>query len=371
MGEGRKRDVAMTEDAPFAPPLASAAVLSTGRLTLDAIITTGPDAPPPRSQAGGTCGNVLANLAYLGWPAYPLTHLGDDDPGERFCRDLARWGVRLDLIARIPGRITPVIVHHIRHHEDGPSRHSFSSRCPFCGQRLAGYEPLPLADVRAVLPRLPSATVFFTDRDSEGSLLLARTVAEQGGLVVFEPNYDGDRILFPRMLALCHVLKFARQRLPGLADRWPLREPALVVETLGGEGLRYRDQRHGPGEWQHLPALPVPVVRDAAGCGDWTTAGLIHRVGQQGRAGLLAASEKQVRQALRFGQALAAWNCAFEGARGGVYRVDRPIMQQSVLDLLMGCTDDPLRRAGRLDQEPAGQYCLQCGGKPPEVGERE
>jgi fructokinase len=344
----------------------AAAVLGTGRLTLDAIVTTGPEAPPPRSQAGGTCGNVLANLAYLGWSAYPLTHLGDDDPGDRFCRDLVRWGVSLDLIARIRGKTTPVIVHHIRYTDEGQAVHSFSSRCPFCGHRLAGYQPLPLRDVEAVLPRMPAVNAFFTDRDSEGSLLLARTVAERGGLVVFEPNYDGDHVLFPQMLAVCHVLKFARQRLPGLADRWALREPLLIVETLGAEGLRYCVRRRGGGEWLHLPAVPVPVVRDAAGCGDWTTAGLIHRLGTNGLAGLQNASEEDIRAALRFGQGLAAWNCAFEGARGGVYRVEPEQMRSSVRDLLAGRAHDPLQQATRSEQEPAGRFCSRCGGRPPE-----
>src|SRR4051812_3650159 len=93
----------------FAPP--DAAVVGTGRLTLDVIVR---DGDPARSQAGGTCGNVLANLACLGWRAIPLTDLGDDDPGQRFCDDLVRWGASLDLVRRVAGQQTPVIIHHVR-----------------------------------------------------------------------------------------------------------------------------------------------------------------------------------------------------------------------------------------------------------------
>src|SRR4051794_27299006 len=113
---------------PFDPPAPGAAILGTGRLTLDAIIVEGPDAPPPRSQAGGTCGNVLANLGWLGWTSYPLTVLGDDDPGRRNAADLARWGARLDLIRHVPGKESPVIVHRIRRDAAGQATHYFSSR---------------------------------------------------------------------------------------------------------------------------------------------------------------------------------------------------------------------------------------------------
>src|SRR5437016_3712952 len=113
----------MPPDDAFAPPASEAVAVGTGRLTLDVIVRSG---EPTRCQGGGTCGNVMANLACLGWQAYPLTDLGDDDPGRRFCADLQRWGVRLDLIRRIPGEQTPVIVHHIRHTEQG-AVHSFSS----------------------------------------------------------------------------------------------------------------------------------------------------------------------------------------------------------------------------------------------------
>jgi sugar/nucleoside kinase (ribokinase family) len=350
---------------PFASPQPRAAILGTGRLTLDAIVSD--ESAEARSQAGGTCGNVLANLAYLGWTAYPLTQLGDDDPGDRFCRDMARWGATLDLIERVPSMTSPVIVHHIRHDAAGRATHSFSSTCPFCNNPLAGYSPVPLAGVERVLPRLPVVNVFFTDRDSEGSLLLARTVAGRGGLVVFEPNYDGDAELFPAMLSVCHILKFARARLPGLDERWPLTEPMVVIETLGQDGLRYRDQRQGS-RWEHIPALPMPVERDAGGCGDWTTAGLMHGIGQAGQDGLRVASPEQLNEALRFGQALAAWNVAFEGARGGVYRVDGESMRRSVLDLLADRIHDPLKRTTHADSEPAGRFCPRCGGRPPIAG---
>jgi fructokinase len=155
------------------------------------------------------------------------------------------------------------------------------------------------------------------------------------------------------------VLKFSRERLPHLADQ-PLAGPLLLVETHGGEGLRYLDRRHGTGEWQTLPALPVEVVRDAGGSGDWTTAGLVHMVGQHGLEGFRALGDDELRQALRFGQALGAWNCAFEGARGGVYRVDGERFRSDVQRILSGEVFDPAAGSDADSQGHAGRFCPGC-----------
>lgn len=347
---------------PFAPPGPGAVACGTGRLTLDVIVRP---AGPPRAQAGGTCGNVLADLAYLGWQAWPLADLGADDPGERFCRDLARGGVRLGLVRRVPGGETPVIVHHIRPGPGGVAEHSFSSDCPLCGRRLRYYEPVPLAGVSQRLPAVPEAKVCFFDRDSDGAFALAWHCAAQGALIIYEPNYAGPEVRLAEALRLAHVFKCSREKLPGLADR--LAEgPALVIETAGACGLRYLDRRRGGGGWRRLEAARVAAVRDAGGSGDWCTAGLIHLLGRGGAAGLLAASEEEVRAALAFGQALGAWNCAFEGARGGVYAVGRERFERDVGAILAGEVIDPAAGASQEGHELAGAFCPGCRGEPGE-----
>lgn len=342
---------------PFAAPVGEAVAVGTGRLTLDVIVVEGDPPERARAQGGGTCGNVLTNLACLGWTVYPLTDLGDDEPGRRYCRDLERWGVRLDLIRALAERQTPVIIHHVR-----PEGHFYSSRCPFCDERLQYYEPVPLEGVESRLAGMATPRVCFFDRDSPGSLRLAAASREQGALVVYEPNYAGPESRLEDAVALAHVVKYSQERLGGLAERHRLDGPWLVIETLGRDGLRVRDQRQGAGEWEYLSALPVPVVRDAGGSGDWCTAGLLHCLGQAGAAGLWAASREEIREGLRFGQALAAWNCAFVGARGGVYQVEPTDWRRDVRRLLAGERFDPAESAGESTQEPAGSFCPRCEG---------
>lgn len=360
-GKARAESIHMTLHDPFSPPPDQAIAVGTGRLTLDVIVRDG-DPLSTRSQAGGTCGNVMANLACLGWQCHPLTDVGDDDPGERFLLDLENCGVRTGLIRRLANEPTPVIVHHINSTPQG-AVHSFSSRCPFCAHRLRYYEPVPTASVRERLPAVPSPRAFFFDRDSEGAIELARHCRAQGAMVVFEPNYAGKETLFDEALAVADVLKFSRERLPGLMDR-PLPGPSLIVETRGADGLRFLDRRSSSSDWLSMPSLPVPVVRDSGGAGDWTTAGFVHLAGANGREGYSRLTKEELWTAIRFGQALGAWNCAFEGARGGIYCTSRERWQDDVRRILAGELFDPFADASASRLPAAGSFCPGCRQAP-------
>ncbi len=303
-----------------------ATVMGTGLITLDVILNDQCSHTSLR-WAGGTCGNVLTILSYLGWQSYPVARLNTDLASEIVRKDLARWGVCLDFVALEPHAPTPVIVQQISRDALGLPTHRFSWRCPSCGAWLPHYRAVPLVASRGVLPNMPSVQVFFLDRLSPGALLLARACAERGGLIVFEPANGNEPRLFYEALTLAHVLKFSherRERLP-MADIETLEYPPLIVETLGQEGLRYRRAQEGNGHpiWHHLPAPAIDVLQDTAGAGDWCSAGLIHLLGRYGAAGFQRATSTLVHQALTFGQALAAWNCRFDGARGAMYAMDR------------------------------------------------
>jgi fructokinase len=350
----------MTTPDPLAAPDRSAAIVGIRLVVLDVIVSAQPGAPT-RCRAGGTCGNVLAALAYLGWTSYPIARLGDDPAGRALANDLARWGVRLDMLEFRAGGKTPIIVQRNRRAADGEVAHSFSRRCPGCRAILPWYRPATLASARRL--RLPVPRVFFFDLYSPAALMLAEAAAAGGALILFEPPGLGDPATFARALAVADVLKFSRERLPDLAGRWPLDEPRLVVETLGRDGLRYRDRRSGAaGEWRHLDATPVGVVGDSAGCGDWCTAGLLHSVGQFGRAGFERLAAQRVEEGLRLGQALAAWNCAFEGARGGMYAVDREQFAGVVRNVLAGAAPEapPVSWAELSSPGAAPFYCARC-----------
>ena len=186
-------------------PSPRATIVGTGLLTLDVVI--GHERSAQRLLAGGTCGNVLTILSYLGWDAYPVSRLNGDVAAEHVVRDLRRWKVHLDFARLAPGGSTPIIVHQIGRTKQGQAFHRFSWTCPQCGAWLPPYKAALANAVQDVLTRIHEPRVFFFDRLSRGALMLAKDCAAKGALVVFEPGGIGDPGLFAEAIATTHVLK--------------------------------------------------------------------------------------------------------------------------------------------------------------------
>ena len=136
----------------------------------------------------------------------------------------------------------------------------------------------------------------------------------------------------------------------------------LEVQTLGEQGLKYR-HRFGrlPSGWIHVSAIPAPRLSDTCGSGDWCTAGLIAKVASKGVSGLREIGADGLKGALRYGQVLAAWNCGFEGARGGMYAVARSEFDAQVTALMAGELDDIVRTTDR----PKSGSLVDCPACPP------
>ncbi|MFP5262008.1 MAG: carbohydrate kinase family protein [Blastocatellia bacterium] len=314
-------------------------IIGAGLIALDVVISS--DASqPPKLWAGGTCGNVLTILSYLGWQSYALSRLNGDTASERVKSDLTKWGVRLDFAESQPAAQTPIIVQQIRKNMAGEPFHKFSWNCPGCGAGLPSYKPLHASAARQIATRMNDPKVFFLDRVSRGALILAEASRQKGALIVFEPSGVGDARLFQEAVALAHVLKYSNERRKQMADIGPTDGALLEVETLGQEGLSYRsslDSCRTDG-WQHLEAYQAHAVKDTAGAGDWGTAGIIHCLGQGGLEGFQSITAPTLQDALRFGQALSTWNCRFEGARGGMYSIDKETFRSDIQNILSGQT---------------------------------
>ena len=110
-------------------PVAKPKVFGTGLIALDLVLGLNP-LSPVRSWAGGTCGNVLSILAYLGWDAFPIARMNGDAASERVKADLAHWGVHLDFANCGPAAHTPIIIQEIRRGRDGKLRHRFALVLP-------------------------------------------------------------------------------------------------------------------------------------------------------------------------------------------------------------------------------------------------
>jgi len=308
----------------------------TGLVALDVVLSE--DRPEgPRYWAGGTCGNLLVVLSYLGWRSAPIARLREGAAATELLADLRRWGVATPFVTLGEDGSTPVIVERIGRAPDGEVFHTFSWRCPSCGARLPGYKAVLATEAEDLVGRLGSPRVFFFDRHSRGAIVLARAAAKGGAAIVFEPSSVGNLPLFRDAWDLADVVKYSHERLSELpADLEGRKGPKLHIETLGREGLRYRTRLPGcrTRAWQRLAAVPGVRVRDTAGAGDWCTAGIVHRLLPAGASALEAATDASVREAVRYGQALGAWTCQFEGARGGMYAVEKDQFDEQVAALL-------------------------------------
>ena len=324
-------------------------VVGAGLIALDLVISSDPEAPI-RCWAGGTCGNVLSILAYLGWDAYPVARMNGDAASELICEDMARWGVHLDWTDCIPTANSPIIVHKIQRSKDGRSKHRFSWLCPSCGKWLPPFRPITIDAVERIKPTLSGTSVFFLDRLSRATLMLAAEASACGAVVVLEPSGKGSAKLMAEALAIAHVVKYADNRLARVAGAMVDGSATLLeIQTQGAQGLKYRHRLgRGISNWIHLEAVTAPRLTDACGSGDWCTAGLIAKAAGGGQEGLRRAGARGVRAALRYGQALAAWNCGFEGARGGMYAVSPHLFLNQISSLLDGRFDGFPESSGNI-----------------------
>jgi fructokinase len=344
--------------------VAAPKIFGTGLIALDLVVGIDPQSPV-RAWAGGTCGNVLSILAYVGWDSYPIARMNGDPASDRVRADMARWGVRLDFASCGPTAHTPIIIQEIRRGRDGRPKHRFSWSCPQCGQWLPGFKAVTVKAVEVVRPALAGTSVFFLDRLSRAALTLAAEAAEQGAVVVFEPSGKASDKMLAEAVRLSHVIKYASERLSSVPGAMESGAATLVeVQTLGEHGLQYR-HRFGrtPSKWRQMDAVVAPRLADTCGSGDWCTAGLIAKAAVGGLAGVQQLGEEGIRAALQYGQMLAAWNCGFEGARGGMYSVSRAKFEEQITALLAGRFDEVTDSAIEIDED----NLVACPACPPVV----
>lgn len=352
----------MKKKSPAEASRTTSTVFGTGLLALDEVIGV-EKTTPVRRWAGGTCGNVLIALKYLGWTANPIARLEPGDATNLLLTDLRRWGVSKQFIRVEADGSTPIIVQRISRSATGALRHSFSWRCPDCGAPFPGYKAELVAVAETLVPKLKKSQLFFFDRVSAGAILLAQAAAKAGALVMFEPSGIGNPILFRQAWEVAHVVKYSHERLSDLPEMNVERNPQLVVETLGDTGLRYRLSKPGQrtGRWIESKSLTVDGVKDTAGAGDWCSAGLLSKIARHGFRGFAKLGEDQLSSAIRYGQALASWCCRFEGARGGMYEVTKKQFADQVKEILQGAPVQlPIHKSKIASVAGASGFCRQC-----------
>jgi fructokinase len=327
-----------------APP----SILSCGFVALDTLV----EDDVLGYTAGGTAGNVAAALAFLGWQATVAAVVGADEAGTRLRRDLTRAGVSTRHITTREEASTPQVIHEI--HERG---HRYHFRCYECGRRLGKSLPPDASLATQILDEHPDPDVFFFDRASRFSVKLAEQYAERGTIVFFEPATKGRPELVDRAYAAATIVKCAADSSTAVKDSVNRSDTRTFILTDGANGIRYR---RGASGVRSVRALPVTKVIDAAGAGDWTTTGILHALLGDERS-IRTFSDKQIRNAIGWGQAVAALNCTWRGARGIARVRDAATLSRDAAALLAG-THKPQPARQRFSAQVSRPLCRVCLG---------
>lgn len=280
-----------------------------GLISLDVLIWEGKRIPVS-FYVGGTCGNVMMILSYMGWETYPIARLDSTKDGMRVLADMEKHNVHTDFVSTNDGK-TPVIVQRNFINKDGIPTHRFESR-PNMGRFYLDFKSLTMRQADEVIGRIDFVPkVFFFDRVSPAILKLAIIFKEKGSVIFFEPSSrSGNVILFNKCVEVSDIIKFSEQRIKDI-KQFESYKDKLFIQTQGAKGLSYR-LNFG---WIHLEPVANDKVIDTAGAGDWTTAAFINELFKT-RNRISDISVVEIERALNDAQKIGAQSCSYEGARG-------------------------------------------------------
>lgn len=295
-------------------------IFGTGLVALDLIIEHRPSGQTLSASGGGTCGNVLAILAHMGWTASWLGAIESSGAGRLVRAEMERAGVCTHLVTDCGSSPAPVFAHHVRLSGSGALiKHWFSNECPHCTRALPRYARPADAWLRSQARQVERADVFFVDRLSAGVLELTALARQNGALVVYEPSASSDSPWLNEMLALTDVVKYSHDRRDVLREvqGHARNHRALWIETLGQKGLRW-SRCSAFGRMGELPSIYNPHAVDACGAGDWFTSALLFGLARSGTKPI-DLGDGELTRVLQAASRLAAWSCGFLGARGALY----------------------------------------------------
>jgi sugar/nucleoside kinase (ribokinase family) len=297
--------------------------IGTGLVALDVVINGNPSVPL-KLYAGGSCGNVITILSFLNWNTFPVARLKSNEASNKLLADLIEWKVNTSLITQTSDGSTPIIIERIKKDKNGNSIHTFQFRNPENGEWLPSYKPVLSSEVKFIILKSLIPNVFYFDRVNRSSIELAKYYKGNGAIIFFEPSSMKDNKQFEECLNIADIIKFSNDRIKGYTTKYPDQRVPLEIETLGKDGLMYRySHQLDSQKWTFVPGYKISYVVDAAGSGDWFSAGLISKIATDGVKGFKNCNEKSLLKALQFGQSLGALNCFFDGARGLMYALNK------------------------------------------------
>lgn len=223
-------------------------------------------------EVGGTCGNVMSILAWMGWDARPLACLDDSPEGLKITEYLKRYGCDCRYVTNTPGGGTTLL--RCTHKKTAAGEHTMSVRAGSPGgSRFPKRHFLRARDeAPAFLDSLEEApAVFFFDDPSAGNRVIAKGLRERDSLIYFEPSRLVSNADF-EAVAVSDIIKFSDENIPDVSfiDSYP---DKIFIQTMGAEGARCKFKGKS---WVEIEDAPRDPVVDTEGAGDWLSAEFIN-----------------------------------------------------------------------------------------------
>ncbi len=336
--------------------------VGTGFVALD-IVMNGHPQNPIGIWVGGSCGNVLTILAYLGWLTFPIARIGNDLAGEIMVNELNYWNVKTNLLSISDDMKTPLVIQKNRAKKDGSLSHTYDFYCPHCQHRLPPYKPALLKSVDMITELQRTSEYFYFDRVQPSSIKLAKAYKKNGAIIFFEPSGINNLDLFKECLEISDIVKISVDRVDRSRELIQQTNIPLTVVTLGDQGLQYKlgDQK----SWEQLDPYNIKHSQDTAGAGDWCSAGIIHSFFKLGIREINSASRSSIEDCLMFGQAMGALNCYYQGARGAMYNLSSETFFEYLSCIIENkhFEHNEINRSSTHDLPTLSNVCPTCGHK--------
>ena len=265
-------------------------------------------------HVGGTAGNVMTILAWMGWHTLPAARLDDSEVGFQLKADMEAYGCDTRLVSNAPDGSTTILDIIHKTGRDGKPKTAYMAHSPR-GGRFVNHRFWTLKQAQELFDSLEEMPdVFFFDRCAPGNILLAQLFHEHGVLVYYEPNEPVDRN-FLRAVAASDIVKFSNEKHPDVSFTEGFTDK-LFIQTLNEKGLRFKLRSEG---WITIPPEQNPNAVDGEGAGDWTTSAFINEMGHHRMLTFDRIHLPNVTHCLEEAQRVASQSVSYIGAKGLIH----------------------------------------------------
>ena len=265
-------------------------------------------------HVGGTAGNVMSILAWMGWHSLPAARLDDSEVGLQLKADLESYGCDTRYLTNTPDGGTTILDIIHKTGRDGKPKTAYLAHSPR-GGRFVNHRFWTLKQAQELFDSLEEMPdVFFFDRCAPGNILLAQLFHERGVLVYYEPNEPVDRN-FLRAVAASDIVKFSNEKHPDVSFTEGFTNK-LFIQTMSEKGLRFKLRAEG---WITIPPEHNPHAVDGEGAGDWTTSVFIHEMGHHRMLTFDRIHLPNVTHCLEEAQRIASQSVSYIGAKGLIH----------------------------------------------------